>query len=188
MWEINRTMLNIKNNAKYIVCKIQVMQLPSQQHPKLLLNIQIATTAVLCSRGLNTSWVEGNITTTSIRKSWMHVNWHSPGKASAIHSPYSVLPCVKEYSISIALGLLRRFTSQLRRQQMSTHKHGLHWLVKAMVGESGCFMVTMGTDCQESKEKTKINHLFFVLLKINCFGWGHDTSSKCIQFLLGVKI
>lgn len=53
---------------------------------------------------------------------------------------------------------------------MSTHKHGLHWLVKAMVGESGCFTVTMGTDCQESKEKNKIKYLFFVLLKINCFG------------------
>lgn len=53
---------------------------------------------------------------------------------------------------------------------MSTHRHGLHWLVKAMVGESGYFMITMGRDCQESKEKNNINHFFFVLLKINCFG------------------
>ena len=82
-----------------------------------------------------------------------------PRKGFLHPSPYPLLP-----------RLAQGFHLSAGKAAMSTHKHGPHWLVEAVVRESGYLMVTGGTDCQQNKRKSKINHFFFVLLKINCFG------------------
>lgn len=72
-----------------------------------------------------------------------HRSADSPGKAFSIH------PLVP------FLGLLTCFMSQLGEPQMSPQKWGLHWLLRATLGESGEPVVQTEWTAKKASQKAK---------------------------------